>query len=125
MNQSVPENFKTSYSSVLNRIGVLLKRNGYEFQSNAIDHLRSALEAGSPPSILVTNDIWGSYGSVTDCNLLSDSGPQSRESAAIDQREFCSLISELATKMQSDGVANPRVVSVGDTFSAWAKRGGY
>src|SRR4051812_34479912 len=117
MNHKTAASSEDSYLQLLNRISLLLDRNGYAAESGLTARLVAALENGSPPSVLASNEIWGGSGSVTDCNLLSTSGPQSKEAARLDHAEFCSLIARLAAKLKSDGYADPRVASVGETYS--------
>lgn len=118
------ENFRSldpaSYLDLVSRIRTLLDRNGYSAESELLLRIESAIEEGGPLSLLSSSDIWGGSGSVSDCNLLSEAGPQSRQAAMEDHRDFCSLIAQLAKAMLTDGIADPRVVSVGETYSRWA-----
>ena len=102
-------------------MGLLIERNGHVFQKGLLDNLVSRLTEGESREILLSNDIWGGSGSVTDCNLLSEGGPQPKESARIDELEFCSLVEDLAARMMSDGLATERVKQVGSVRAMWAK----
>ena len=92
------------------------------FQKGLLDNLVSRLTEGESREVLLSNDIWGGSGSVTDCNLLSEGGPQSKENARIDEQEFCSLVEDLAERMSSDGFATERVKQVGSVHAMWAKQ---
>lgn len=109
------------YIQLLERIGLLIERNGCQFQKGILDNIILCLKEGQSRDMLVSNDIWGGSGSVTDCNLVSESSPQSKESARTDEREFCSLIAELAERILSDGFATERVKQVGGAFAMWAR----
>ncbi|MCX7180867.1 MAG: hypothetical protein NTX56_19570, partial [Proteobacteria bacterium] len=97
------------YLDLANRIEALLDRNGYSAESELLRRIESAIKAGGPLSLLSSSDIWGGSGSVSDCNLLSEAGPQSRQAAMEAHRDFCSLIAQLAKAMSVDGIADPRV----------------
>jgi len=107
------------YFEILQRLALLLDRNGHSFQRGFIDRLLARLQNGEGLSVLTSNDIWGGSGSVTDCNLLS-STVQSRDLAEKDQREFLVLITHLARRLSDDGIATARVLSVGATYDRWS-----
>ena len=96
------------YISILSKARTLLRRHGCSFQVSLVDDAVARLRAGETMSFLTSNEFWGGSGSVADCTLPGD-----------DNREHCRLMSELATLMVRDGLADRRVREKGYAFWFW------
>ena len=91
------------YISILEKMATVLERNDHAFQQTLLNKLIARLRNGEKPSILITNDIWGGEGSITDCNLLSPNGPtQPSEKAKMDDKELNGLLAELSEHLLAE-----------------------
>ena len=109
-----------AYVSTLEALAAILARNGHAARSKVVGGLAGRINGGEPPSILLTTDIWGGSGSVTDCSILS--GPVPSNKSLDDERQFCETLVALADLLAQDGLADSLVRSRRQTFSFWARQ---